>query len=1802
MKRKKLFFVGILIFLIISFSLLFIKLGSNNNNDEDNKDNKYLAVIYLLIDYDKTSEDDTLDNYAEYEDDILEFPKTFEKLSEDGEYYKAKLANINDIVFDNVTDYVFALNDVYGNVVTDLKFDLKTREVLIPKNYYDDSKYIDEYGNTTLQMEIVSRVKKDELETLKINTSVNKIFTTKRVYNISSSAATTDISIYKYKENGKLNKNDISVYVNGLDEKLTTDKYDVYASAGTLTINISPIYINDIKVVVNKSSILKRILPSFLSDASAATSTGYANKYAGTWEDASGSDTSVSISKFIDEYVTISSADYVYGSAIQKYDASGWANNGVVCGSSTIGVGNTFTCSLSHLGYAGAGSYTTVADTPSLKAAIKSAFANSARATEVAGADGTVGEQDNFLVDVSGLENKTISVTSSKKTRKITFNIDYKYIHLWCTEISDAAAGAGINLKITIKDIDDSIMKLYVASTESVGGQGAHGYIYLKKGASTSLKVKKYSYDNITTTPQETATATALEKKGIVFKLYGASSDGECSSKVLAEGTTDANGEVEFKGLESGAKYCVKEYYQEYDDDSSISSKEYLRANNITKTIIITPDPGSSTGSSAEGKSTVCTTSSSSSTSTCKYYNALVRYCFKIKKDDLVSNNNTSFKDGTVTFCRSNNGSTTNCATNIGNVITLSGFSYSDIKDGITFVESTNSSPANSSNEEYYNTLYNLNGEQTKITFYEEDATVMTLKHDENGYYWSCPSDDNAFSYKTGYDVKKYQCLKVKKVDKDTGAPLSGATFKAECSNGQTSTSETGTDGIATLYAGTKQANSTTTCKVTEITSPTGYSIPTPSFKNNLSVFVLSEENASIYAQTNDTKVSSVVESWCDAPVTETFTYQDTALSLNWYKVTENGTTRASGAYFSVKNSSNKTIYHTATKINTKDDNGVTKSCYQYSSTSTGTGSDVFESDANGEVCIRGVPTGTYTVTETKPAQYHTFNSVTSLKLTTQTTFASMNNSNKFINLPTEFEFTKTVSSGDGDEKIIVNGVEKTLSELTTEELRQIEFNVYDTNGNMLSFIQTSEGVYEYAGNTIDPTSGTSTTALYLNSERKIRIKHLPWGATYSIKEKETKVCNSSSDYDKCIGYYYPNYSYESDYKFTITNTYNSISTQSLTNTPTEITFTKNDFYGYYDESDVVDFVDDKERSDFDKITFKLKDSNGKYLTLKFIGNHGSCLTDDSYSEYRYVYSDSSDGEEGTELHTCGGHIKITNLCRGQKYTVEEISVPENSAFVKENTDSTPTEAEYIIPCTEDETTPTSTTNLISDKPTRVRFEKRDSKYNYLIPDETTTFKVYRCAKDETDCHPSDYSTDEEREKAGMKLIKFYPRSVITNDEEDTEDAEGLAGVEVYKAMSDSDVKEGTKYETELHPYKGILVFRYLQSGYTYVLVETVAPKNYTLPSGRNAETKFTVRNDTVSVDEVDVANKPTSLLIKKYSDNGNLLAGAQFRIYEKNTCDPNLTAKAQVSDGSATLMKLKTIRDGVYESRPVADTDTITTCTDTDDSKCSDIQTNEVTKLTYTDYLGTWADFDDESTQTKEGTKIELQEGEALVQYLEYGHCYIIEETKAPKGYSLPEDDEDRFTMVTIEENDEYAHDTYKSLINKPTPFTFYKYDEFNQLLDGAEFKLQKLDDNKKYHDITVTREELDGKVYYKVDDSTDNTVITTQNGSATVYYLEPGQYRIVETKAAPGKELSKNPNIATFFVDESGNVYGNSIIVNKSKTERIEIKNSASAELIVNIQTGQTVIKYGLIIAILIALISGLMIIRKKMKKREL
>ncbi len=677
-------------------------------------------------------------------------------------------------------------------------------------------------------------------------------------------------------------------------------------------------------------------------------------------------------------------------------------------------------------------------------------------------------------------------------------------------------------------------------------------------------------------------------------------------------------------------------------------------------------------------------------------------------------------------------------------------------------------------------------------------------------------------------------------------------------------------------------------------------------------------------------------------------------------------------------------------------------------------------------------------------------------------------------------------------------------------------------------------------------------------------------------------------------GYYNPTSGVNDETLFTVRGTSHDSNNdyieidENVENTPTEIIFKKSDFYKYYKINDKATL--DEDILLFDTAKFVLRDEEGNILDLKYTETN-----EEEGNVYRYLQIDNDNQYE--RINTYKGKLKITNLYRNKTYYIEEVQTTIPGNFILPNYfryEGLPFDnkghpvVKYVLKDTEPEDKE-SVTREIENIPTRVKLEKRDSKYNYLIPDETTTFELYQC---DSECHPTDYTSIEERSNHNIRLVYFEPRAILERSDGTTDVAEDK-GIEVYK-YSKLNSSTGNVVK-DLHPDKGQLILRYLPSGYTYVLVETVSPKEYSLPEGRHAETIFTVDQEKVEVEEVNVANKPVSLLIRKYAQDGETLEGATFTISEAKTCNMDIPANKVETNG---ILLLKTIRDGVYEARETGDTKEFRTCQDRPGALCNDINSSLTYDTNDVSYVGTSADFNTLLNSRLE--HVQIQKGEALIQYLTYGKCYVIEEIKAPKGYELPEKEEDRFVMVKVTDK-EQIFDTYEELINKPSTFTFYKYDEYNNPLDGGKYKLQKLNKDKKYIDIPVSLTESDdGEYYYKIDNSSNNYIMDTTNGKATVYLLEEGQYRILEVEAPEGYELPKKTiNVATFFVDEDGRIFGSSVIANKPKTEKIVILPKSSAELIVNIQTGQTRVRYALVIGFVTALIAVLLILKRKMNK---
>ena len=2347
--KNKIKIAIIVLFLIVFLTVYYIDLNMFNSKFTKYDDTYMMKVTYLVGDKEKLDSNSTIDDTVHnHFDDVIYTAAHYVPLTKDGDFLYVDLSKFtNKALLNNVTDAIFAKNNLGGEKIDGCSYDKKTKTLKIPFSFYEKA---DKDNRIIVQAELETLLTYDEISKLKTDYSVKKLVTHNDTATNDLLDLNTKIPLSRF-INGNLSKENLYIYLNGSDERLNEESFDYDKLNDTLVIKMPSILINKVDVRLG-NNIIKNVFAVNASDISKSDSFKLSEEPTRLLYDADND---------LGAYYTTE--------AMTLYEGQS-SDNFFYCTDGTTGV--YFRGEPLCVNYGSQG-----------RSANEDTFSyNKAYYWDYS--DDTYYQASTNEVFPYML-NTGFARYNGDGNLYMPFENPDEYILMQCVHPYESAAydwqssgnvigkpeSEGIIVRIQIQQ-DHRTEKWLLLSVRTLtqsenlggwGGQAGIGYFKVYwEDSKCNLNVKK--------------TVSSFSDSGSAISTVGLYSDSSCTTLV---GTTKninlnltngSNGTATFNDLSLNTTYYVKE-------TAFTSGSENLLANKYTY------------NSGCVALTTTDTNSDGVCDQTPNLTNTQKRYCYSIKKVD-AENTSTVVNNTTWTLT----GAAGDVHTATGGTATFTNLKYQNYT-----LKETTANPADLNSDGF-------------VDYFNDNSSGVTVSA-------SSLTAGNTCNAVNKTDTKVYYCLKVKKTDESTGNVINGAEFtatKGSITINKNSTDYASSNGIISFFIGDSSRAGNWT--ITETKAPDGYSINTAS--KTLAAIPMKKYNNLAAARTaclSDSATAldgNTIAAKTYNNGTENYVFKDKKYLINWYKTTENGSTLINGGSFKVKNSSGQYIT-VSNPVSQKDGANVTKACYQYTgANATGT---VMTSGAagstginmTGQVCVSGLSSGSYTIEETDSPQSHTFGSTKTISINTSNNFSNMTNSNKLVNYRTEFEFTKTVSSGD----TTINGVN--YNNITTNELKKLSFNITDTNGNLLSFIKTSDGVYEYAGNTVDGTTGTAITDLQLDNNRKFKVYHLPKG-TYYVKEKKVccdTSCSSCSGNTPCSGYLYPGYTNASDYQFTISNCSSPNATsctssgkvsKSLNNTPTSITFTKKDIYSYADPSSEVKFESIDEINAFDKIRFRIKDENGNYIKLLKVGNTGTCQTNDSLSEYRYISDESllTESERNNltyDIYTCGGHIKITHLCRGKKYTIEEVEVPSNTVFTlpdnhpqidylipftdnnkmccdnntitptvtgvienlptrislskknnrtsediyegtnkkqtatfnvyaceksvskctkdnstgtkikfatprvygsetvypalldqsgngvtslnlvtegnkgkltleylptnykyvvvetnapdgyyniegslaeteieyipsntttsnannkniinyptmlkfkkddiykyynsndkdamnsnnkifdsmtfvlrdkdgnivslsktadgeyrfiqnngtstgnnvtelhtkngellitnlyrnekyyieetksdtkgnfilptnikkpsgipsgwnwkghpfveysfsdnlptdtnggivpsesvtnlienlptrvvfekrdsktgelindsrttfnvyrcpktvtscrsnttgaelvyfedreyindltsdlsvvtppvltykysKENDstnkvsdlitdrgvlvlaylpsdysyslyekdapngyylpsgseaytdftvlsetadednnyveltskiDNKPTEinfiksdlydyyededlasyekenlrifdsmtfilrdstgnilslkcsdegnfvsnknsdnrcdtgeyryipvddnnvitkmhpelgkikvthlqrgetyyieeitsdpeqnfilpdyldkdlnygnqlpfdnnghpvVKYVLP-NEDLNDPQSITAEIKNIPTRVSFEKRDSKYNYLIPDETTTFKVYQCDID-NECHPSDYSTDEERLAAGIRVINFMPRAIIPGDTEDD-------GVEVYryKKLNEAGI-------TELHPNAGKLILRYLPSDskYKYVLLETVAPTNYMLPTGRQAETEFTVVNNTIDIEEVSVPNKPSALIIRKYADidgdnvadEGELLGGAKFKVYKVT----NYNVNKKIQDQEKELLKLKTIKDGVYENRPVLDTDIVTTCTG---DNCS-----------YTlDRLGYNSDdFENIEDMISDDITSVLKEGTAIIQYLEYDTYYIIEEVEAPKGYSLPEKDDDRFTLVHIMKNETEIQDTRDALVNKPSSFTFYKFDEYNKPLDGAKFYLQKLDQKKNYNTLTVSKEELsNGNLIYKADETSELKEIDTSNGQATVYYLEPGQYRIIEVIAPEGYELPKKTlNVATFYVDNDGLVYGENIITNKKPQEVIEYLASAKSELIINIQTGKVVIKYGLIITLLVGAIIGLIIFLKKKK----
>ena len=171
----------------------------------------------------------------------------------------------------------------------------------------------------------------------------------------------------------------------------------------------------------------------------------------------------------------------------------------------------------------------------------------------------------------------------------------------------------------------------------------------------------------------------------------------------------------------------------------------------------------------------------------------------------------------------------------------------------------------------------------------------------------------------------------------------------------------------------------------------------------------------------------------------------------------------------------------------------------------------------------------------------------------------------------------------------------------------------------------------------------------------------------------------------------------------------------------------------------------------------------------------------------------------------------------------------------------------------------------------------------------------------------------------------------------------------------------------------------------------------------------------------------------------------------------------------------------------------------------------------------------------------------------------------------------------------------------NSLATFNFYKVDEEGNYLTTGKFKLQRYDNEKnRYVDIKLIQVENDGTYDENADlfkESKDGKIqFGLTNGIATFIDMKPStKYRIVETVAPDGYVKQPVSDTANVTLDEFGNASGLLVLTNQKVLKE---DGQAQAELVVNIQTGQTKVKYAVLIGGIILIIGALVFIQRNKK----
>ncbi|MBR4830327.1 MAG: hypothetical protein IKZ96_00980 [Bacilli bacterium] len=1759
--------------LIIVYTLDYMKF----KKDHVEYKNEYMIhVMYLIMDKDEVPENITMDQTFSYDPEIgiqgiLGTSNSMVPLTKKGDYLYVDLDTFtNPNLLVNETDYVFTKYSLDGELIDGCEYDKETNTIKVPISYFKENKI------HPIQLEIQTLMTEEDFQNMETVVNVKKFITTKTIIKNNAVVQETSIKLTGFGSK-KLNKDNVHIYMNNMEEELDDNMYKIVGNEIRILFPPAQISKLDIKVDYSLKGVFAREYESNPNEFVAIQVDGPIN--------------------------------------LHLNDTGSFSLSGPESGSKEIkycGVYSNDNCLSDNSWSPSAASWTYT----------YSAYPSSYYRFDSSSWDVLY----NFSVYLDSLVSKTasgIASTSDMPSRIAFYCLNHSY-------------GSGNNgaqtMYMSYKVIGETShsVTIHYWTTNAYRSQDAQAYLRFEwENAEVGLKVRKVddSGNNI---------------QGLSITAVNMANASDTQTAI-----TDASGIATFSNLTDGAKY---KFYEDCNSSITVAghSNTTLAAQGIS---CVYP----STNPLNNGGSGYTPTEDYATMTPISMENIKYRHCVTVHKTKGTDNRNESGVQFQLSVpagvCSLYNSAYTSGAvsTNSNGIVTFTHLGYcsgnatvrvtdtthaaSVIGDNprtVSFVRSQIKSKVNGFN--YRGVTYNAGDEIPAMTNSDFITNESAGRVEE-----ICPTTNQV-----EVRDKDYVVMWTKKdMSINNGQSLSNVTFNVNLGNTPvrvltTKENYTDTNNVTKLcYKYTTETGNNTTIDLKSDGNGEVCIFNLPKAGDN---YTVTEKSTNVYSHNPITVTSS--ENYTNT------NYSNYEYIVDWNKKeltgisTSNSGGNLAGAKFTVKDSRGNTVRTKATK-ETRYDNrtpGVSRSCYVVDliNASNNTNSE-FISDSDGYVCIVGVnKSENYTITETDPATYYGYANSRSITEESKLTFNTTNPNPKMVyQCPTEVKITKTTTE--------LNSASDEYKKVIYAELQKLTFNILDSNGNVLTFkynANTKHYEYQKAINDLTGSNNAGDASIRLlngvdvnntalnNMNLNILVNYLPEG-TYTLREVSSINCgststNSSGGSTCTCDNNTPNnngstneetacsnmgYAHVPDITFTVTdnNTASSVTCNkstddsvkvSLTNKPTEVKFTKKDMYGYLNDTDKVKFENDEEVEAFDNITFRVRKQSTTNLsgTTSVASNNYEWFYVTRTGEYRLdvLHKCSSEGQNvggftcTQNLHTNDGSLKITHLCKCESYYIEEYEVPDGTVFVLPKLEGTTCEEGYmkvdkngklechpvksVKVCDCDDSNPESSPPvIIEDLPTKQVFVKKDLKYNTIITDQNTTFELF-LAKEGKVCNPYDATS-----KANDCIQIYFKDRLVLSDEVD--------GSLSYRLIPETSSNNKIK-ELHVDPNTGKLILRYLPSyvDREYVLMETKSPKGYDLPTGEKSVTRFKVVNDTVNVEVSNVPNKPSKAIIGKYDANtGELIPGFKFKVYKVNNYDENLTPMMQ---SKSNALEFKTLRDGSYEYREVFDTDLITTCTDREGMPCSSIGGSLVDDA-----------YDDSSISSSENI-VTIREGQALIQFLDTDAYYIVEEVEAPKGYKLPDRESDRYTLFYVPASEEVTVET--KVYNTESYFTFFKYDEYNNTIDGAKFKLQKLNSEKIYEDVAVEDVSTETTKMYKILSTSENYEITTINGQATIYRLTEGQYRIIETAAPEGYELPKKTyNVVTFLVDAKGHTFGSNIIANKKFTTKTMTLPSASAELVVNIQTGKKVIKYGLIITGILGLIGLLIFIRKRVSK---